>query len=207
MHKISNFTGQARHGWERMTPAAFGMSRFHQDMPTPQPLRRPQGSSSVVPPPAPEHTVVNLSFNVPFSSNLAGPEKDEVLHASPGALQRWTAPAGTTSETIPVHKLPVHVQNEERLRSLCRYISEQSGGRIEASVTSGEPKAAPAIHTRSQGLVTNVCISGENDLVYKMRAKIFNDTPIMMVGYTRWTIIAHVNEYYRKPPPSTSTLV
>lgn len=180
MHKISNFTGQARHGWERMTPAAFGMSRFHQDMPTPQPLRRPQGSPAIVSPPATEPTTVNLSFNVPFSYSLAGPEPDEILHSSTGAFQRWTFPAGTPEGT-PIHKLPVHVQNEERLRALCSFITEQSGGRVQATVTSAEPKAGPALHRKSQGLVTNVCISGDGELVYKMRAKILNETPILMV--------------------------
>ncbi|KAJ4573225.1 hypothetical protein HRR81_004711 [Exophiala dermatitidis] len=179
MHKISNFTGQARHGWERMTPAAFGMSRFHQDMSTPQPLRRPQGSPAIVSQASAEPTPVNLSFNVPFSYNLAGPEPEEILHSSPGAFQRWTFPAGTPPGT-PVHKLPVHVQNEERLRSLCSYISEQSAGRVQATVTSSEPKAGPALHRKSQGMVTNVCLSGEGELVYKMRAKILNETPIMM---------------------------
>ncbi|KIW24894.1 uncharacterized protein PV07_10578 [Cladophialophora immunda] len=179
MHKISNFTGQARHGWERMTPAAFGMSRFHQDLSTPQPLRRPQGSPGIVSQPASEATSVNLSFNVPFASNLAGPSPDEILHSSPGAFQRWTFPAGTPEGT-PIHKLPVHVQNEERLRSLCAYISDQSGGHIQATVTSSEPKAGPALHRKSQGLVTNVCISGDGDLVYKMRSKILNETPILM---------------------------
>lgn len=173
MHKISNFG--------RMTPAAFGMSRFHQDMPPqPQPLRRPQPSPNIVPPPSSEASLVNLSFNVPFASHLPGPERDDVLHSSPGALQRWTFPAGTTEGT-PVHQLPVHLQNEERLRGLCRYMSDQSGGRIEASVTSSESKAPPALHKKSQALITNVCISGEHDLVYKIRAKILNDTPIMMV--------------------------
>lgn len=180
MHKISNFTGQARHGWERMTPAAFG-SRFHQDMPSPQPLRRPQGSPGLGSQPASEASLVNLSFNVPFASSLPGPDPDEILHSSPGAFQRWTFPAGTPEDT-PIHHLPVHIQNEERLRSACSYISEQSGGHIQATVTSSEPKAGPVLHTRkSQGLVTNVCISGDGDLVYKMRAKILNETPIMMV--------------------------
>lgn len=182
MHKISNFTGQARHGWERMTPAAFGMSRFNQDMSTPQPLRRPQGSPGVGPPSSADaSTPVNLSFNVPFASNLAGPDPEDVLHSSPGAFLRWTFPPDSEEE-LPIHKLSVHVQNEERLRSLCSYISEQSGGRIQATVTSSEPKAGPVLHRRSQGLVTNVCISGDGDLVYKMRAKVLNETPIMMVS-------------------------
>lgn len=181
MHKISNFTGQARHGWERMTPAAFGMSRFHQDMSTPQPLRRPQASpGSGFQGAADSTTPVNLSFNIPFASNLAGPESEEILHSSPGAFQQWTFPTDTPDGT-PIHMLPVHVQNEERLRSLCAYISEQSGGRIQATVTSSEPKAGPAVHRRSQGQVTNVCISGDGDLVYKMRSKVLNETPILMV--------------------------
>ena len=185
MHKISNFTGQARHGWERMTPAAFGMSRFHQDMSTPQPLRRPQASAGAVPQSPADATPVNLSFNVPFASHLLGPDPEEVLHSSTGAFQRWTFPAGT-EEGTPVHKLPVHAQNEEILRSLCSYISDQSGGRVQATVTSSEPKAGPALHRKSQGLVTNVCISGDGDLVYKMRAKVLNETPIMMV---RWLLL------------------
>ena len=52
---------------------------------------------------------------------------------------------------------------------------------MQTSVTSAEPKAGPAMYRNSQGLVTNVCVSGDGDLVYKMRAKILNETPIMMV--------------------------
>jgi hypothetical protein len=183
MHKISNFTGQARHGWERMAPASFGgMSRFQQDMPapTPQPLRRPQGSPAIVSPLGSEPSTVNLSFNVPFASSLAGPEPDEILHSSPGAFQRWTFPAGT-AEGTPIHQLPVHQQNEERLRSLCTYIGEQSGGHLQASVAVAEIKAGTTFARQNQGFVTNVCISGDGDLVYKMRAKILNETPILMV--------------------------
>ena len=189
MHKISNFTGQARHGWERMTPAAFGMSRFNQDMPTQQPLRRPHGSPAIAPQSS-DSSPVNLSFNVPFASNLLGPDPDEVLHSSPGALQRWTFPEGTEADT-PIHKLPVHVQNEERLRSLCTFISDQSGGHIRATVTSSEPKAGPAMHRKSQGLVTNVCISGDGELVNKMRAKVLNETPIMMVSSADSNLTCH----------------
>ncbi len=185
MHKISNFTGQARHGmWERMAPAGFGgMSRMHQDMANPQPLRRPpQPSPSVAPQPASDGSPVNLSFNIPFSYGLAGPEKEEILHASPGASQRWTSPAGA-AEDAPTHKLPVHVQNEERLRTLCQYLSDQTGGRVQATVSSSEPKTGPALHRKSQSLVTNVCVSGDADLVYKIRARVLNETPIMMVIY------------------------
>lgn len=173
MHKISNFTGQARHGWERMTPA-FGMSRPNTDMA----LRRPQGAPPMTPPTSIDPTV-NLSFNVPFSS-LVGPEVEDVLHATPAALQRWTFPEGTPEGT-PVHQLPVHTSNVEALGKLCRQITEGSGGRVEATVTSSEPKAVPSLQRRQNGLVTNVCVAGDGETVRKMRAKILNETPIMMV--------------------------
>ncbi|EEA28730.1 hypothetical protein TMatcc_002919 [Talaromyces marneffei ATCC 18224] len=178
MHKISNFTGQARHGWERMTPA-FGMSRPHADIhAASQPLRRPHGTPALNPPTAVDPTV-NLSFNVPFSSYLAGPDVEDVLHASPGALQRWSFPEGTPEGT-PIHNLPVHVNHVEALRKLCRTVSETSGGRLEATVTTSEPKSLPSVQRRQPGLVTNVCLSGDGETVRKMRAKILNETPISL---------------------------
>ncbi|KAF4944528.1 hypothetical protein F66182_18658, partial [Fusarium sp. NRRL 66182] len=178
MHKISNFTGQARHGWERMTPA-FGMSRPHSDIhAASQPLRRPHGTPALNPPTAADPTV-NLSFNVPFSSYLAGPDVEDVLHASPGALQRWSFPEGTPEGT-PIHNLPVHVNHVEALRKLCRTVSETSGGRLEATVTTSEPKSLPSVQRRQPGLVTNVCLSGDGETVRKMRAKILNETPISL---------------------------
>lgn len=130
-------------------------------------------------------SVVNLSFNVPFASNLGGPEPEEVVHATPGAFQRWTHPEGT-EEGIPTHKLPVHTRNVEFLRQLCKGLSETSGGRLEATVTSSEPKPKLKADPASQrlprkSLITNVCVSGDTDLVHKMRAKILNETPIAMV--------------------------
>lgn len=174
MHKISNFTGQARHGWERMTPT-FGMSRPHTDMA----FRRPHGAPPMTPPSSIDPTV-NLSFNIPFSSALAGPDVEDVLHASPNALQRWTFPEGTPEGT-PVHQLPVHTSNVEGLGRLCRQITESSGGRIEATLASSEPKAVPSLQRRPNGLVTNVCVTGDGETVRKMRAKILNETPIMLV--------------------------
>ncbi|PTU19640.1 hypothetical protein P175DRAFT_0503180 [Aspergillus ochraceoroseus IBT 24754] len=177
MHKISNFTGQARHGWERMTPT-FGMSRPHSEMAS-HSLRRPHGAPPPMTPPTGVDPTVNLSFNVPFSSTLAGPEADDVLHASPGALQRWSFPEGTPEGT-PVHQLPVHTSNIEALRRLCRQITESSNGRAEAVITSSEPKIVPSLQRRPQGLATNVCITGDGETVRKLRAKILNETPILL---------------------------
>ncbi|CAL5868155.1 uncharacterized protein PFLUO_LOCUS2379 [Penicillium psychrofluorescens] len=174
MHKISNFTGQARHGWERMTPT-FGMSRPHT---TDMAIRRPHGAPPMTPPSSIDPTV-NQSFNVPFSSTLAGPDVEDVIHASPAALQRWTFPEGTPEGT-PVHQLPVHTNNVEGLRRLCRQITESNAGRVEASLTSSEPKAVPSIQRRPNGLTTNVCVTGDGETVRKMRAKILNETPIML---------------------------
>ncbi|KAL4747621.1 hypothetical protein BDW72DRAFT_182308 [Aspergillus terricola var. indicus] len=176
MHKITNFTGQARHGWERMTPT-FGMSRPHAEMAS-HSLRRPHGAPPMTPPTGIDPTV-NLSFNVPFSSTLAGPDVDDVLHASPKALQRWSFPEGTPEGT-PIHQLPVHTSNVEALRILCRQITESSNGRVEALISSSEPKTVPSLQRRPQGLATNVCITGDGETVRKMRAKILNDTPILL---------------------------
>lgn len=174
MHKISNFS--------RMTPAAFGIStRFHSDIPQqPQPLRRPPASTSIGAAAHSEYSTVNLSFNVPFSSSLPGPERDEILHASPGALQRWTFPIGTPEET-PTYELPVHVQNQEALRALCRAITQDFRPRVEATVTIIEPKSVQGLHQKSSGVITNVCISGDHEAVQTARASVLNRTPIMMV--------------------------
>jgi hypothetical protein len=177
MHKISNFTGQARHGWERMTPA-FGMSRPHPDMhAASQSMRRPHVAPALATPSNADPTV-NLSFNVPFSSCLAGPDVEDILHASPGALQRWTFPEGTPEGT-PIHNLPVHVSHVEALRGLCRTAAE-TNRRLEATVTTSEPKTLPSMQRRQQTLVTNVCLSGDGDIVRQTRAKILNETPISL---------------------------
>lgn len=187
MHKISNFTGQARHGWERMTPA-FGMSRPHADIhAASQSLRRPHGAPALTPPTSVDPTV-NLSFNVPFSSYLSGPDVEDVLHASPGALQRWTFPEGTPEGT-PIYNLPVHVNHVETLRQLCRTVSESSGGRLEATVATSEIKSLPSVQRRQQGLVTNVCLSGDGETVRKIRAKILNETPISLVSKCRASLL------------------
>ena len=180
MQRFSNITGQARHGLEKMTPAGL-MSRPNQmDMPIAQPIKRPMNGQPISPL-TPVDTMVNLSFNVPFASNLTGPDVQEIIHATPKALERWTFPEGTKEQT-PIHKLPVHNGNVEQLRRLCRVLEEGSQGRMQATVTSSEPKQVPALQRRPlKGLVTNVCISGDADVVHKMRAKILNETPIALV--------------------------
>lgn len=186
MHKITNFTGQARHGWEKMTPSmGFGMSRPHPSQHDPSlGLPPPQSKRALHSPnPAVPGTLINLSFNVPFNSNLPGPEKDDVLYSSTNAFQKWTHPEGAAEDT-PNHALPVHTRHVEILRGLCRQMSESSGERVHATVTSSKPKPVPGLQRASlTALVTNVCISGDAEVVHKLRAKILNETPITLV----WT--------------------
>ena len=196
MHKIQNFTGQARHGWEKMTPSmGFGMSRPHQqDMSsvTPPPLKRPMPGNSMPGvamspnPTMPGGHMVNISFNVPFNSNLPGPDKEDVLYSSLGAFQKWTHPDGAADD-VPVHALPVHTRNVENLRSLCKQVSDGSGDRLHATVTSSKPKPVPGMQRGPlTALVTNVCVSGDSEIVHKMRQKLLNETPITLVsGYQR----------------------
>jgi len=179
MHKISNLTGSARHGWEKMAPSAgFGFSRNHE-MPVQAPLKRPT-TANAPPPVIQPGSQVNLSFNIPFNSNLAGPEVDEILYASPGATARWSAEE--SAGDVPVHKLPVHTQNVDNLRALCRDITEQTDNRVAATVVSAESKPLPGLQRGPlRALVTNVCLSGELELVNQMRCKILNSTPISLV--------------------------
>ena len=185
MQRFSNITGQARHGLEKMTPAGLMSSRPNpMDLPISQPIKRHMSGSQPMSPMTPSDGIVNLSFNVPFASNLSGPDVEEILHASPKAIERWTFPVGT-EEGTPIHKLPVHNGNVEQLRRQCRVIAEGTQGRVEATVTSSEPKPIPALQrTPPKGLVTNVCVSGDADIVHKMRAKLLNETPIAFVGST-----------------------
>lgn len=179
MQKFGSFAGQARHGLDKITPAAL-MSRPNMDLPISHSIKRPIVSSPMSPQ-TPVDSTVNLSFNVPFSSNLTGPDVEEILHASPEALRRWTFPSGT-EEGTPTHKLPVHANNVEQLRRLCKILSDGAVARVEATVTSSEAKPIPTLQQRPlKGLVTNVCVSGDADMVHKMRAKILNETPIALV--------------------------
>lgn len=165
----------------------FGMSRPQhppQDISiAPPAAKRSVVGTSMSPNPAVPGHPVNLSFNVPFNSNLPGPDKEDVLYSSMGAFQKWTHADGAMEDT-PNHALPVHTRNVENLRSLCKQISEQSGERIHATVTSSKPKPVPGMQRGPLTTpVTNVCVSSDAEVVHKMRAKILNETPITLVGF------------------------
>ncbi|KAK5112271.1 hypothetical protein LTR62_004432 [Meristemomyces frigidus] len=194
MHNISS---RARHGWEGIKPSmGFGMSRNgagpQQSSPADLAALGQQAQTagrSVAGASMSSNTaaaagghLVNLSFNVPFNSNLPGPDSDDVLYSSKGAFQKWIHPdGGAAGEDMPNHALPVHTRNVEILRMLCKQMSESSGERLHATVTSSKPKPVPGMQRGPlTALVTNVCIGGEAEVVHKMRAKVLNETPITL---------------------------
>lgn len=172
----------------KLTPQNIGFGSQRQTQPPPDLLTAPLGTTS----PAmkahndlPRQTAskqnLSLSFNVPFSSTLSGPDPDDIVHATPGAFMRWTLPAGT-EEDLPIHKLPVHTGNVERLRAMCKAMSDSSDGRLVSTITSSEPRPIPGLQRGPlKALVTNVVLSGEPDLVRRTRSRILNDTPIVLV--------------------------
>lgn len=130
------------------------------------------GSSPILSPTAAE-TPIHYSFNVPFASDLAGPNVEDILYATQRAVERWTHSADAPDD-VPIHELPVHRENVATLRNLCRDLTTGPLP-IEAYVTSSIPK-------RVKGQVTNVCLSGTSDLVHKSRETILNDTPLALVS-------------------------
>jgi len=122
-------------------------------------------------PPSDAH--IHYSFNVPLTSDLAGPDTEDILYASRDAVLKWTHPEDAPDD-VPVYELPVHAENLANLRKACRDIT-QSPLPIEAHVLSTTPK-----HARGQ--VTTVCLSGTAELVYRTRETILNGTPLALVG-------------------------
>lgn len=65
-------------------------------------------------------------------------------------------------------------------------MGEQTDGRVAATVVSAESKPLPGLQRGPlRALVTNVCLSGELEIVNSMRCKILNSTPISLVGPLR----------------------
>ncbi|KAK3318372.1 hypothetical protein B0H66DRAFT_235181 [Apodospora peruviana] len=167
MNKLANM----RHWPERMSPN-FGMSRANMGMPAINPHQKvPPPGAPPIPNPQPTETTINYSFNVPFASDLAGPDTEDILHATADAVLRWTHPEDAADD-VAVYELPVHAQNLARLRALCDQFT-MSPMAIEAEVKSTIPK-----HLRRQ--VTTVCLSGPSDNVYKTRETILNQTPLSL---------------------------
>ncbi|KAK3987830.1 meiotically up-regulated gene 60 protein [Cladorrhinum sp. PSN332] len=171
---MNKLTTSMRQWPERMSQGNFGMTRSHMGMPAINPRR---DVPTQIPPPVPTPSIpgpeaqISYAFNVPFASDLAGPDTEDILHATDAAVLRWTHPAEVPDD-VPVHDLPVHSKNLEDLRKLCHNIS-QNGFPIEANVVSSTPK-------NGRGLVTTVYLYGHPDYVYKAREDILNQTPLSL---------------------------
>lgn len=176
MQKLANM----RHWSERMSPS-FGMSsRPNMNMTAINPHQKAAapGAPPLSPSPAAD-TTIHYSFNVPFASDLAGPNTEEILHATGDSVMRWTHP-GDAPDDVPVYELPVHAQNVANLRTMCLDLTKGPLP-IEAHVITTMPK-------NNKNQVTTVCLSGAPELVHKSRETILNETPLALVCsiYPRW---------------------
>ncbi|OTA00452.1 hypothetical protein A9Z42_0001330 [Trichoderma parareesei] len=164
MNKLANM----RHWSERMSPN-FGMGR--PSVPMNSLSKNVSQPGLPLTSPAPDATI-HYSFNIPFASDLVGPNTEDILHATTDAVLRWTHPEDAPDD-VQVHELPVHAQNLANLRALCADIS--SGPLpIEAQVLVSSPK-----NGKSQQ-ITTVCLTGTPELVNKSRETILNEIPISM---------------------------
>lgn len=149
------------------------MSRPNMNMTAVAPHSKAPQVQSPISPSATVDTVIHYSFNVPFASDLAGPNTEDIVYATGRAVLRWTHPEDAPDD-VPIHKLPVHAENVVNLRKLCQDITNGPLP-IEAHVKSSEPK-------RVKGQVTTVCLTGSPELVHKSRETILNDTPLALVS-------------------------
>jgi hypothetical protein len=106
-------------------------------------------------------------------------------------MARWTHGEGKPEDT-PVHELPVHVQHVSELRAMCAEMMDQSQGRILAKVTASEPKPIAGFQ-RARSFVTNVCLSGEMELVSGARCRILTESPISLVSVDVRIASIHAN--------------
>lgn len=171
MNKLANM----RQWSERINPTNFsGMGRPNMPMnPLNQPHKNPAQPGLPLTSPHAADATIHCSFNVPFSSDLAGPNTEDILHATTDAVLRWTHSADAPDD-IGVHELPAHAEGLNTLNKLCRDLTTGPLP-IEAHIRTSNPDAS-----KSQQIVT-VCLSGSPDLVHKSREAIYNDLPISLV--------------------------
>lgn len=135
------------------------------------------GAPPLSPSPAAD-TTIHFAFNVPFASDLAGPNTEEILHATGESVLRWTHP-GDAPDDVPIYDLPVHAQNLANLRTLCQEIG-RGPLHIEAHVILATPKLAKQVVT--------VSLSGAPALVHTSREAILSGVPLALVCiYAGWS--------------------
>jgi hypothetical protein len=181
MHKLTNFAGGVRHGWEM----PFGVNRSqHHDMPRNPQYQRPPHTPTT-PTQLPHATPISWCFKVPLNNTLIGPDPKQIIYASQGASERWTHQPGSPDDT-PTHLLPVHQQHLDDLRNLCARMKTELG--VEAIVTLGRANTLapmPSLQpTQTNNIVANVCVNGRDyDIVRRVREHILNQSPITMVSF------------------------
>lgn len=176
MNKLANM----RH-W---SGPGFGMSRPNMNVPsitTGHNKNAAGNNAASMITSAPTETAIHYSFNVPFASDLAGPNTEDILYATAGAVLRWTHPEDAP-DNVPIYELPVHANNVTNLRKLCRDITLNERVPVEAHVKSSEPK-------RVKGQVTNVCLSGLPESVHATKEQILNETPLALVDLPRPSLV------------------
>ncbi|KAI0396373.1 hypothetical protein F5Y17DRAFT_118132 [Xylariaceae sp. FL0594] len=160
-----------RHWSDRIQSPNFGMSsRPSMSM---NPMNSHQkagapGAPPLSPSPAADPTI-HLAFNVSLASDLAGPNTEEILHATGDSVLRWTHP-GDAPDDIPIYELPVHTQNLATLQTLCRNLT---GGPLPIEATVNLTRHA-------KGQVVTVVLSGTPELVHTSRETILKDTPLAL---------------------------
>lgn len=169
MAGMRNWANSDRGFMQMHRPAGNAMPSAHM-MPHPK-SQAPHGMAPIQPSSQTDQ-IIHYSFNVPFASDLAGPNTEDIVYGTRDAVLRWTHP-GEAPDNVPVHDLPVHAANVAILRQLCKDLTTGPLP-IEAYVKSSEPK-------RVKGQVTNVCLTGSPELVHKSRETILNDTPLALV--------------------------
>ncbi|KAI1437201.1 hypothetical protein GGR50DRAFT_686020 [Xylaria sp. CBS 124048] len=128
------------------------------------------GAPPLSPSPAAD-TTIQFAFNVPFASDLAGPNTEEILHATGSSVLRWTHP-GDAPDDVPIYDLPVHAHNLAHLQNLCQELT-RGPLPVEAHVILNTSKLL-------KGQVVTVSLSGAPELVHKSRETILSDTPLAL---------------------------
>ncbi|KAI8624496.1 hypothetical protein F5Y19DRAFT_480516 [Xylariaceae sp. FL1651] len=172
MQKLAANMGM-RHWSDRIQSPSFGMSSRPNMNMTPMNPHQKAGAPGAPPlSPSPSaDTTIHFAFNVPFASDLAGPNTEEILHATGDSVLRWTHP-GDAPDDIPIYELPIHAHNLANLQNLCQELS-RGPLPIEAHVILTLPK-----HVKGQ--VVTVSLSGAPELVHKSRETILSDTPLAL---------------------------
>lgn len=125
---------------------------------------------------------LNYSFCIPFTI-LPGPDPNDIILATAGAVDNWLHPPGSPQDA-PSCKLPVHTRNVEALKKLCKEISESPDYKCRAMVVVSEPKHA-SFRSRKQGVVTNVWLAGDSDIVVRVKGHILQSSPVALVSLAK----------------------